>query len=359
MGLKHKKKLILWYALVILIIPVLAYVASVAINDQTKTTDVATDDVFPLYDTSATAGRGITGQNLASGLAAIITEGDLTDSSVVSADIKDGTVANADMAANAVLSNELGNPDGNDTLTMGNYSLKWDWTTDNPSSAITFFELESDALVTDTDVVFFWLQGDANGTPKDILKISGATTRPTVTGDATWNFSTYNLSSIDSLKINNTNFDEVDPSWETGISGTTLTMTGAIVGALKVYAAAGITSDTFVGQEEALRGTLVTNQGDADGETWELPVCTTPTAGFHAKILCAATQDIVLDAGAASTIYVSDGTSIVNAQGDDDNVTLDCANVGESAIIYSFSTDGSTCDWMVECGAGTCTEGAP
>jgi hypothetical protein len=102
MGLKHKKKLILWYALIILIIPVLAYVASVAINDQTKATTATANDVIPMYEDTAAAGRGITADNLATSLAALMDEGDLADSIVVSADIKDDTIDSADYAAGSI-----------------------------------------------------------------------------------------------------------------------------------------------------------------------------------------------------------------------------------------------------------------
>jgi hypothetical protein len=102
-------------------------------------------------------------------------------------------------------------------------------------------------------------------------------------------------------------------------------------------------------------GTLITNEGDADGETWELPAA---ASGYHAKLICAETQDIVLDAGASDGIYVSDDDAISAPSGDDNNVTMDCANVGESMVIYTFSQDGTTWDWMAECGVGSCTEGA-
>ncbi|MHA2066410.1 MAG: hypothetical protein ACXABY_18720, partial [Candidatus Thorarchaeota archaeon] len=74
--------------------------------------------------------------------------------------------------------------------------------------------------------------------------------------------------------------------------------------------------------------------------------------------ICAVTQDIVLDAGASDGIYVSDDDAISAPSGDDNNVTMDCAAVGESMVIYTFSQDGTTWDWMAECGAGSCTEGA-
>jgi len=63
---------------------------------------------------------------------------------------------------------------------------------------------------------------------------------------------------------------------------------------------------------------------------------------------------MVFDAGASDKIYVSDDDSIA-ATGNDGNVTMDCANVGESMTCVTFSQDGSTWDWLCECGAGSCT----
>ena len=97
-----KKALMLLLFFIFVCLPVIGYVANVAIDAQTKTTELATDDVFPIYDTSNTGGRGIymsdLAEDIADDVAANIAEGELANSIVISADIKDGTIDSADYA---------------------------------------------------------------------------------------------------------------------------------------------------------------------------------------------------------------------------------------------------------------------
>jgi hypothetical protein len=219
MGLKHKRKMIIYWALIILLVPVLAYVASVAINDQTKTTDVAADDVFPLYDTSATAGRGITGQNLADQLAALFN----TDHGDVSYSAGTATVDSG-----AVLLNEIGDPGAAVAFDFGaGEELKL---TFNDESSTTHWKLESDALKTDTDVVFFEIEADADGTPVDVFKITGGSTRPVATGDLQLNVTDSNYADPDNIQFNAVDMPEVDMGWETGQTFTTVTASSYIQG---------------------------------------------------------------------------------------------------------------------------------
>jgi len=393
MGLKHKKKMIFWYALVIFLIPVLAYVASVAINDQTKTTDVATDDVYPLYDTSATAGRGITGQNLASGLAAIIVEGDLTDSSVVSADIKNATIAQDDVAQTLTYG-------ASESQTITSAQDEWAGVTiSNSHTAVTaetrlllldFSEDEDDTSLTYLDI------HDSGGS---IFKFAGAATRAQMTGDFDIVITALDLGdnditnigsiAIDAITADGTNVlfgtgattqlqfrdtaiyiaslndgyldIEADTqirflgpmyTGETFTSTNTITTSAAIIGELDEVDESLVAGDALSATQ--CRGRLLTNEGDADGETWELP---TAEKGLHFKVICAVAQDIVLDADTNDMILVSDDDAITG-DSDDNNVTMDCANVGESMTCVTFSTDGSAWDWLCECGAGECDEAA-
>jgi len=160
---------------------------------------------------------------------------------------------------------EIGNPNTFKTFTMANYYLKFDWTTANPFAAITLFELESEADPTDTDVVFFWIEAGGDG-GTDLMKITGTATRATMTGDLTINTSQTNYSSIDNYKVNNVSLNDLDMGFTVGQTGTTLTMTGAIVGELSEIDEGAISGDTLTAAQ--CRGTLITNEGDADGETW-------------------------------------------------------------------------------------------
>ena len=90
MALNHKRKMIIYWALIILLVPVLAYVASVAINDQTKTTTITANDVFPIYEDTAADGRGITADNAIAGMAAMLDGGEIK-AAALEADIIDET----------------------------------------------------------------------------------------------------------------------------------------------------------------------------------------------------------------------------------------------------------------------------
>jgi len=133
----------------------------------------------------------------------IVPSGNLAISSAV------GTLTfGGDTDANGTIDlDELGNPGASKTFTMANYSLKFDWTTANPSSAITFVEFESEADPTDTDVVFFLIEAGGDG-GTDLMKITGTATRATLTGDLTINTSQTNYSSHSNYKVNNTPFND-------------------------------------------------------------------------------------------------------------------------------------------------------
>ncbi|GAH11664.1 unnamed protein product, partial [marine sediment metagenome] len=223
--------------------------------------------------------------------------------------------------------NNIGDPNDTTTFIMSTNLLKFSsaasgWagiSIENTNASIsgetTLWSLGFTNEADDANMTWFNFY-DSGGT---VFKMTGVAGGAQITAGAGGTTKLY-ASEVDfdlaaNLKVAGSQIDHNDMAGAADIN-----TTGTIKGALAVYAAADITSDTFVGQEDALRGTLVTNEGDGDGETWELPVCTSPTAGFSAKILCAAAETIELDAGSASTIYVSDGTDIVNAEVDDDSV---------------------------------------
>jgi hypothetical protein len=68
-----------------------------------KAVDAAADEDFLTYESTTGDFEWHSIANVAGGIAAAVTEGQLADSVVVSADIKDGVIVNADVATNAAI----------------------------------------------------------------------------------------------------------------------------------------------------------------------------------------------------------------------------------------------------------------
>jgi len=261
------------------------------------------------------------------------------------------TISDTSIVA-AMTLDEIGNPGADKIITMGTYGLKFDWNSDDGETTIRF-TFESDALETDTDNVLWKWTIDADGTPYVVWKLAGTTSGIVGSGRRIINSDLLNFTSLDNIRINSVNFDEIDPTWETGISGTTLTMTGAIVGELQEIDNTDIES---VGDDltaAMCRGTLITNEGASESSEYDLP---TAESGLHFKAICAEAQVMYFDAQSLDNIYVSDDDAIILV-GDGDMVKMACDNVGESMTCVTFTTDDSNWDWLCECGAGECTDG--
>jgi hypothetical protein len=258
---------------------------------------------------------------------------------------------------------------------------------------------------------------DANGTPVIVAKIVGGTTRPRFLGDLQLNTDGSNYSALGKYQVNAVGIDAQDFTMDDGTtdspghifkggddeqvkiyyddsddricfahsggtfneefclemdtktnqvvfsssSGLTavdfgsiwVSTNGAVVGTLYevddgVLAAASNNIGTYYAG-----GTLITNEGATTAEEYNLPAA---ASGYHFKASCAELFDMSFDAGTGDNIYVHDADTIT-AIGDGDMVTMDCAARTESMYCYTQSDDGTTWDWVCECGVGACTDG--
>jgi hypothetical protein len=77
--------------------------ANKVVESMLKAVDTAADEDFLTYESTTGDFEWHSIANVAGGIAAAVTEGQLADSTVVSADIKDGVIVNADVATNAAI----------------------------------------------------------------------------------------------------------------------------------------------------------------------------------------------------------------------------------------------------------------
>jgi len=233
---------------------------------------------------------------------------------------------------------EIGNPGANKTFTMANYTLKFDYTTDDPST-ITFIEYEFDCLATDTDVVFFWLQADANGTPVDLMKITGTATRATMTGDLTINTTQTNYSTIDNYKVNNVSLNDLD-------MGFTVAQTFN----------AGVNSPLILGSDITGNGSISVANLNKMYQATAAATVTLPDVDGSTVVYGDWVGFRVRDAAETLTIEIDNGDKI-NLHGTalDAGDTIDSpGNAGDFIFLMaSTDTDGSGTDGWVTLGYGT------
>ncbi|MHA2047797.1 MAG: hypothetical protein ACW99G_23690, partial [Candidatus Thorarchaeota archaeon] len=271
--------------ILLLVVCIISFTSSVwavdtKISDLTADTSPSSDDLVVTVDDPAgtPANKQVTVGDLATPIAGAIAEGELADSVVVGADIKDSEIAEADLAANTPTLDYIGNPDAAKTFAMGAHELTFGSATDGwlgveLSSSQATLSTETRLLFLDfsavakTDTNMTWFDMHASG--GSILSLKGAATRPQVTGDVDILASGIDFDSIDNLTVASTSLNDLDVGFTVGQTFTTITATGAIVGELSELDETAVSGDALTAAQ--LRGTLLTNEGDADGETWELP----------------------------------------------------------------------------------------
>jgi hypothetical protein len=201
----------------------------------------------------------------------------------------------------------------------------------NDESSTTHFKLESDALKTDTDVVFFWIEVDSDGSAVDVIKIVGGTTRPVQTGDLQLNTDSTNYSSIDKYMVNAEHINDLDDVAWVGKS----TYVSSTAATYDIVADGGYT---------ACGGRWFVN-GDADAIEFTLPAAT------QGDVCCFADDSggiISVNPDDATDFIVVDGTSY--GAGDE----LDLSS-GDGNFVCLQAKDGD--EWIARGRIGTLSDG--
>lgn len=242
-----------------------------------------------------------------------------------------GTISSITDAVGTVLSgstalDDIGNPDANKSITMANYTLKFDWTTDDPSSAITFFTLESDALATDTDVTFFSLIADANGTPVTLLSVAGHATKAAITGDSVMYADSINFDAASNLKIGGAQIDYDDLAGAAA-SHTTGLRTGGVVTTSKSGNYTIGTDNTY----ECYGGVVYVTSAAT------ITACDNLAAGMNFTVITIGAIAVHLDVQSDDK-QVLDGTTL-----DDGDKASNTSTAGDLIACTYYSADGWYC----------------
>ena len=261
----------------------------------------------------------------------------------------------------------LANPGGNASWTMGGYKITLTETGDakstleivntdqEQSGTATIFKINASCANTDTDCVLLHVVGGTASPPaqEDVLKIVGSASGWVGLGNLLWNISGTNFTSIDNYKVNAVSINDLDMGFTVGQTFTTITASGAITGLLKVWDDDAIEALSDDLSAAMVGGTSITNEGATEAAEYDLP---TAASGMSFIATCAELFDIDFEAKDTDKIYIHDDDTITITD-DGDTVAMDCTAVSEDMVCYTYSQDGTTWDWICKCGVGACTDG--
>jgi len=154
------------------------------------------------------------------------------------------TVADAvgTVSSGATALDDVSDPDANTSISFGAYEFELVSTTDQWGGVEIYshqgtltgetktLSLKFDPAKTDTNITWIDLIADADGTPESIFKVSGAATRPQLTGDIDIIVSAVDVNAASSLKVGGAQIDIDDLAGTASYSGTGNIQTTGLLG---------------------------------------------------------------------------------------------------------------------------------